>query len=205
MSEHDGIGGSKHVAMYTGFVVDVADPLLVGRVKVMVPGVLEPASSWALPAALPGGGGPNRGVYAVPPVGAAVCVWFLQGDVDHPYYVAGNYGAPGGVRETPGPVGGYRGEGDDALDGLTPIDATKIPAWEGDRYIVWADEREGHERLVLRDKKTNDSIEFDGAKAGISIEATTVLMLKSAGLVSIEGAAVVINGRPVAPAGSPIS
>lgn len=204
MAEHDGLGGNKYTALYLAQVVDVADPEKLGRVKVTIPGLIEPASGWAFPSGLPGGGGPNRGVYVVPPLHATVHVWFHQGDIDHPYYLAGHYGLPAGQRETPGPVGGYMGTGDADLSGVSPEDAVKVPAWEGDRFVVWADERTGHERFVIRDKKTNDTIEIDGVKLGISIEATTALRLKATGIVSIEGAQVVINGRVVAPSGNPI-
>lgn len=203
-SEHDGMGGPRLTALYVGQVVDVADPQLLGRVRVRIPGVLEPESSWAFPLGLPGGGGANRGVFMVPPLGATVGVLFNQGDQDHPYYMAGHYGIPGGARETPGPVGGYRGNGDPDLSNLPAAEAVHVPAWEGDRFVVWADERKGHARLVLRDKVTGDTIEFDGEQGAIGIEATTAVVIKAA-LVAIEAATITLNGRAVAASGNPIA
>lgn len=202
-TEHDEMGGSKYTAVYRGQVVDIADPEKIGRVKVIIPGLIDPASNWAFPAGLPGSGGLNRGLYMVPPLGATVCVWFHQGDVDHPFYSGGSFGIVDGRRETPGPVGGYKGPDDEDLASIPPVDATKVPAWEGDRYVMWCDERPGHERLVLRDKKSNDTLEFDGKRGAIGISATTLVHI-SAALVAIEGSVITLNGRAVTASGNPI-
>jgi len=51
---------------------------------------------------------------------------------------------------------------------------------------------------------SGDQIEFDGAAMGITIKATSALLLQADGLVSIEGTTVVINGRLVLPTGGAI-
>ena len=50
----------KFHGFYDGVVVDNRDPLRVGRVRVRIPGLVEPFSSWALPMANPGGGSDSR-------------------------------------------------------------------------------------------------------------------------------------------------
>ena len=47
------------------------------------------------------GGSKDRGLFAVPEEGAEVGVFFKQGDLDAPYYLAGHWGKPGGESEVP--------------------------------------------------------------------------------------------------------
>ena len=58
--------------MYMGYVTERNDPEMLGRVKVCVPGFLEPESGWAWPLGTVGGGTKDCGFFAVPPVGAEV-------------------------------------------------------------------------------------------------------------------------------------
>lgn len=203
--EHDQHGDPRYTAMYVGTVTKNDDPKKLGRVKVKVPGLIDPESDWALPLGT-GGGIKSRGTYAPPAVGAECALFFNQGDVDQPFYLTAHWGEPGGKRETPGPVGGYKGANDpEDPEALSPADATKVrTVFEGERYVVWADERPGKERLVLRDKKLDDEVEMDGAKGGISIRATAGIYLKTEGAVVIDALSCVINGRNVLPGGKPI-
>jgi hypothetical protein len=200
LTEHDQFG-RKFVGFYAGVVVDNADPLKIGRVRIRVPGIIEPSSNWALPLGF--GGGERRGFYAPPEEGDEVGLWFHAGDVDRPYYVKGHWGAPQGSQQTPGPVGGYAGDGETQED-ISAEDCHKVMAFESNRFIVIIDEREGSERLVIRDKTSDDQILIDGVQYGVQIKASSMLHLKADGLVKIEGATVVINGRTVAPLGRPI-
>ncbi len=92
---------TRLLGLYVGFVTKRDDPEQLGRVKVCVPGVLEPESAWAWPLGTAGGGSKNRGLFAVPEAGAEVAVFFNQGDVDAPYYLAAHWGKPGGESEVP--------------------------------------------------------------------------------------------------------
>src|SRR5690606_25402758 len=77
---------TKYWGKYRGNVVDTADPLNRGRVKVVVPSVLgEETSQWAEPA-FPYGGGTGFGWVAVPPVDSAVLVEFIEGDASAPVW-----------------------------------------------------------------------------------------------------------------------
>lgn len=198
-TEHDGFG-RKYCAVYDGIVVDNKDPLNAGRARIRVPGICEPSSAWARPL---GGGGNRRGTFNPPDVGDEVAVWFVAGDLDNPRYARGHFGAPGGQSQASGPVGGYKGK-DDQAEEFSSENAVKVKSWEGDRYVVMVDERAGKERLVLRDKKSDDCIEFDGVNMGVLIQVTSMLKLKALGLVDIEGANVQINGRTVVSNGKPI-
>jgi len=183
----------RYPALYIGEVVDREDPEGIGRVRVRIPGLVEPASAWAFPLGTVGGGSARRGFFAVPETGAEVGVLFHQGDVDHPYYLCGHWGKPDGQAEVPEPS-----------RGLPKEEAPQVRAFETGRFLLVFDDREGKEALVIKDKRSGDQIELDGAGMGITVKATSALILKADGLVSIEGASVQINGRLVLPGAKPI-
>jgi hypothetical protein len=95
--------GKKFYGKYRGTVVNNADPLLLGRVQVLVPDVstIMP-SSWAMPCMLVVG--LQMGVYAVPPIGAGVWIEFEQGDPDYPIWTGCFPGSPADVPVAARPV-----------------------------------------------------------------------------------------------------
>ncbi len=179
--------------LHVGEVVDREDPEGLGRVRVRIPGLIEPASAWAWPLGTLGGGSDRRGFFSVPEKGAEVGVLFHQGDVDHPHYLCGHWGKPDGEAEVPEPA-----------RGLSKEDAPRVRAFETDRFLLSFDDREGKEAFVVKDKTSGDQIEFDGKGMGITVKATSALMLKADGMVSIDAAVVQINGRLVMPGTKPI-
>ena len=88
-----------YLGKYRGTVLNNVDPMLRGRLQVMVPDVLGPVpSSWAEPCTpLAGPTGPPMGAYLVPPIGAGVWVEFEQGDPEYPIWVGCRWGAPSDV------------------------------------------------------------------------------------------------------------
>ncbi len=186
-------GEVRHPALYIGEVVDREDPEGLGRVRVRIPGLVEPSSAWAWPLGTLGGGSDRRGFFSVPEKGAEVGVLFHQGDVDHPHYLCGHWGKPESEAEVPEPV-----------RGLAKEDAPKVRAFETGRFLLLFDDREGKEALLVKDKKSGDQIELDGKGMGITVKATSALVLKADGLVNIEGTVVQINGRVVMPGPKPI-
>lgn len=186
-NEQDG-DHRKYLGYYEGVVVSNKDPEKLGRVRIRIPGITE-STPWAFPLGWPGAGGKRRGTFAPPPEGAEVGVFFKMGDIDHPRYLCG---FPG------------RGEAPEETDDSTPEEAVKVHVHETDRWRFTFDERPGKALLQLKDKKTNDVVEIDGAALGIRIKATSALMLECVGAVDISGANVTINGRVVAKNGKPI-
>jgi uncharacterized protein involved in type VI secretion and phage assembly len=76
----------KYHGKHRGVVVNNVDPMMMGRIQVIVPDVSNVIlTSWALPCAPTGG--IQHGVFAVPPIGANVWVEFEQGDPDYPIWV----------------------------------------------------------------------------------------------------------------------
>jgi len=82
--------------LYVGTVVrvenDPDDPNAetlprMGRLKFVIPGLIEPESVWALP--FGAGGSPAWGRNVIPPKGADVYVMFINGDPDQPVWAPG--------------------------------------------------------------------------------------------------------------------
>ncbi len=180
---------TRLLGLYVGFVTKRDDPEQLGRVKVCVPGVLEPESAWAWPLGTAGGGSKNRGLFAVPEAGAEVAVFFNQGDVDAPYYLAAHWGKPGGESEVP----------EEARK--SPPD-NRVLATE--TFRVELDESEGARKLKLTNRKTGDFLLFDAEENTVTLQATTALTLRATGAIALEGTHITIRGRVVRPIADPI-
>ena len=163
-----------------GEVVDRTDPNGLGRVRVRIPGIIEPASAWAWPFGMPGGGAKDSGTFWVPALGAEVAVFFKMGDPDHPYYTTANWGAPGGESEVP-----------TASDSGNP----DVRVLAMGAYDVVVDTRAGSKKFKIVDKAAADNVlEFDGATRTLTISATTGIKIESSGQIDIEALIVTING-----------
>src|SRR5690606_2312186 len=69
---------AEYFGKYRGTVVDNADPVKRGRLRVVVPAVLSSTPVWAMPC-VPYAG-PKLGFYAMPETGTGVWVEFEAGD-----------------------------------------------------------------------------------------------------------------------------
>lgn len=99
----------RYYGKYRGTCVNNIDPMMIGRIQVIVPDVSQVIpTSWAMPC-FPVTGIQN-GVFTVPPVGAGVWVEFEQGDPDYPIWVGGYYAAsdvPAMARAVPPGLAGF--------------------------------------------------------------------------------------------------
>jgi uncharacterized protein involved in type VI secretion and phage assembly len=87
----------QYYGKYRGTVVANEDPMMIGRLMVIVPDVSNIIpSTWAMPC-LPFAGIQN-GFYAVPAIGSGVWVEYEQGDPDYPIWTGCFFGTPA---ETP--------------------------------------------------------------------------------------------------------
>lgn len=136
--------GPRYDPMFVGQVVDNQDPLRIGRVRVYVPNLLDPQSSWAFPIGVMRG--VKNGVWWVPEVGSNVVVWLCQGKKDHPYYAAGPWGAPGGESDAP----------EQAPEGSTDH---VVIRWR-DFHITF-NGKDGEEKLTIEDLTSETKIEID--------------------------------------------
>ena len=164
---------------YHGTVTDNADPQKIGRVRVQVPGFMEPASGWAFPITGGSSGAKGIGTYDVPPIGASVTLTFLSGNIDTPQYSAGWHG----INEQHSVVP------------EDPKDADKIKIFESVRFLIVLNGVGGSEELLVKDKVTGDLISMKPSQ--LKVQATTKVTI-IAPQVEIGsdgiGAAPLING-----------
>jgi uncharacterized protein involved in type VI secretion and phage assembly len=81
----------QHYGKYRGTVIDNVDPMMIGRLMVMVPDVTNVIpTTWAMPC-LPFAGIQN-GFFAVPTIGSGVWVEYEQGDPDYPIWTGCFFG-----------------------------------------------------------------------------------------------------------------
>lgn len=180
---------TRLLGMYLGYVTHRDDPEALGRVRVCIPGVIEPHSNWAWPLGTSGGGFKDHGFFAVPAKGAEVAVFFHQGDVDEPYYVSAHWGKPDGESEVP------------AEAQKTPPDNRVIAT---PTFRIELDETEDSRKLKLTNKKTGDHLVFDAEKNSITLEGTTSITIRAVGAIRIEAPQVTVAGRVVRPIAQPI-
>lgn len=150
----------RHYGMEEGTVYDNVDPKGLGRVRVYIPGLCEPASGWAWPVGTMGGGAPQVGTFWIPPKNATVVVFFKSGDIDQPRYMSGHWGIPDAGTEVPTPV-----------KTLPAADVPKVRVFETERFLLVFDNRSGNEALYLKDKVSGEQILLGGTN-GIKIKGT---------------------------------
>jgi len=81
----------------------------------------------------------------------------------------------------------------------------KVAGLQTSRWDIIADDRPGHERLVIRDRlMEQNTLEIDGVAQAVTISGMVAVQIKSTGVVSIDALQVLINGRVVLPNGNPI-
>ncbi|OHD18487.1 MAG: hypothetical protein A2Y38_13780 [Spirochaetes bacterium GWB1_59_5] len=197
-NEFDDDDEQRFLGFYRGVVVDNKDPEKLGRVILSIPGLsLDRHEAWALPCGTMGGGSGQRGSYLTPDEGADVVVFFEAGDLDFPFFMCANHGVTDDGSEIPTPI---------KDDSVTPEEAPQIRViQESKQFLIYIDDRKDREALVIKDKVSEDSIEFDGKGQGITIRATAGLILHADGIIDIRGLQVQIQGRPVDDAnGDPI-
>ena len=175
--------------MYVGYVTHRKDPEGLGRVRVCIPGVLEPHSTWAWPLGTSGGGFKDRGFFAVPEEGAEVAVFFNQGDLDAPYYLCAHWGKPDGESEVP----------EEAQ--VDPPDNRVIAT---PTFRIELDESDKAKKLKLTNRKTGDFLLFDAEENSVTLQGTTAITIKAVGAISLEATQITIGGRAVRPVPDPI-
>ncbi len=179
----------RFLGLSIGYVVERRDPLGLGRVRVCIPGLVEPASAWAFPLGTAGGGSRDHGLFAVPPDGAEVGVLFNRGDPNAPHYLSAHWGMPDGESEVP----------EEAQKDPPDNRVLATPT-----FRVELDESEGGKKLKLTNRRTGDHLVFDAETNTVTLEATTAITLRAVGAVVIDAPHVTIAGRVVRPIPDPI-
>jgi hypothetical protein len=177
---------ARYFGIYVGSVVDTDDPLKLNRVKVQVPGLLKPASRWCRP--LGAMFGVKNGVSWTPEKDSNVVVLFNQGDVDHPYYIAGSWGAPGGQSDVPEQTAGNP----DKL----------CVRWRD--FHVTIDGTPGSEKVTIEDLQSTTKLEIERSSGNFTREvsgdeqATIAKNLTETVVTGNETHAVAAGGRTTA-------
>lgn len=135
--------------LYEGEVTRRDDPDGLGRVKILIPGIIEPETpNWAWPMGSPGGGSAQRGTFEPPAVGSTVMVWFKMGERDYPYYLTGPWGEPGGVSDVPTNA---EVEASDRQNAVT----------EDEEWRVERDSRSSGKKYLIRHKNSSLAVLLD--------------------------------------------
>lgn len=187
-------GSPRFHGLYEGTVVENVDPDGRWRVRAKVDGITD-LSGWARPDGTVGGGGPQRGGWVVPDIGADVFIQFVNGDVERPVYRCGGWAVPADGSEMPVP----------AKD-VPPEEAHMVPSLQlcGGRLSIYVDEREGKRKLVLEDLELGDSIVWDLEEGGLRVKMTSAILLEADGLIRAIGLQTTLNGRLVEVSPKPI-
>ena len=187
---NDNLRAPRFYGMYTGYITDREDPERLGRVRICVPGLIEPHSAWAWPLGGCGGGSKDTGFFAIPNLGAEVAVFFRAGDLAAPHYLAAHWGKPAGRSEVP----------KEAQVGLSPDNRVLSTQ----TFCIELDETADAQRLKLTNRRTGDALTFDATANTIVLNGTTAVVIKSAGALELDAAQITIKGRQVRPIADPI-
>lgn len=161
---------NRHLGLYEGTVTarESDSDELLGRVKLRVPGLIEPETpNWAEPIGVAGGGHAKRGHFEPPRVGANVAVMFVMGSLTKPRYFPGAWGRPEGVLDTPE---GAAIEGEDRQNAVT----------EDEEWSIQRDSRSTSKKYLIKHKSSGLAILVDASadKVYLVDEAATQALVR---------------------------
>ncbi|NUT50359.1 MAG: phage tail protein [Saccharothrix sp.] len=167
---------TEGLGLVVGLVVDLRDPLRLGRVKVRYPELgADVRSDWArliTPMA-----GKGRGMVFRPEVGEEVVIGFLQGDARAPYVLGGVWND----KDRP-PAGDADGKNNLRF----------ITSRSG--HVVRLDDTAGRERIEVVDKSKACRVVIDSARKKVVVVAGAGgIELVSTGTIKLSGKDVTIN------------
>lgn len=195
-------------APWPGVVVDNVDPDGLHRVKIRIDGLIEPSTDWAFPLTGAGGGSAQRGAHVVPAINATVVVQFLGGDPERPVYQPAWWGR---VQTSESPNRDqYKSEMPGDAD-AAGAEAHQVQVIELEGISITVDERGGKRLLAIYDRELRERaaadtelaalgvgdpiIEYDIEGKGLTLSSLSAVVIKSKGIVTIDGLEVHVNGK----------
>jgi hypothetical protein len=167
----------RYYGKYRGFVVDNADPLHLGRLKLTVPSVLGPdvVTGWALPC-VPYGGMANQGFLFIPENKAGVWAEFEEGNLDFPIWSGTFWSKPEGASELP------RSNNKEGKEAGTEQDSPtrKIIKTQKGHTIQLEDadveDADGEERIIISDGEAENRIVFSDSGVAVTNKGNSITM-----------------------------
>jgi hypothetical protein len=157
--------------LYEGTVTRRDDPEGLGRVRLAIPGLIEPETpDWVEPLGVAGGGFAQRGTFEPPAIGANVAVLFKLGEVEHPRYLVGSWGDPGGVSDVPTNA---EVEGENRQNAVT----------EDEEWRIERDSRSAEKRLTITHRTTDLQIVLDA-----TVQDSVIVRTNSGQALELKGA-----------------
>lgn len=191
----------RYFGCQEGYVIDNRDPKGLHRVRVDIPGLMpEEGSTWAWPMGGLGGGGPQRGSWDAPEIGAEVYCWFLNGDPEKVRYMPGHHGK----EEEPSAVKAAKEEANSG-SGKTDASLQVKVVHETKEWQIVIDERPGKRRLYINAKALGEDmnnssaliVELDREQGVLGLVGIGGVAIRSTGLIDIQGSVIQIGGRKV--------
>lgn len=182
--------GPKFFYFYQGTVLQNDDPSKCGCIRANVPAI-KTQTKWAFPVGGPGAG-PQRGMFAVPPVESNVVIGFIQGDIDLPFYLCGPWAMPTGTSEVPR-----------AASAEPVATVHRVAGFESDLFEWFVNDEK--KKLVIRSKDLQEEIEIDLTDRSMKLKARNYFIIEAAGIsLKAPGGTIDIGGRIVAKVPDPI-
>lgn len=188
---------SDILTLQVGVVTDNADPEGLYRVKLMIPGLLEPESDWAPPLGTSGGGSAQRGGMVPLAIGATVGVLFHNGDPEAPYYLCGWPGITDAGSEMPDPAK------------AAGADAHRVAALQVGNFSFAVDERDDKLVFSVLGKSTTSGapgieLQLDFKRKRITLSAVAAIILQTPGLIYLNGTSVRLRDRMLGVSSKPV-
>jgi uncharacterized protein involved in type VI secretion and phage assembly len=159
----------RYFGKYRGKVTDRDDPKNLGRVKARVYEVLgDVETGWALPCAPYAG--ENQGLFAIPPVDAAVWIEFEAGDLSRPIWS----GCFWGDDQRPADAAGTKA-----------APAVKILRSEGGLMVSLDDDGK---TVTVSDEGGDNSVVIDVNGGKITVKASTKIVVEAPAIELVDGA-----------------
>jgi hypothetical protein len=194
-------------SLYVGKVINRDDPENLSRVKISIPGIIDPddvnSSPWALPK---GGGSKKWGKNDAPPIGADIFVQFVNGRVERPVYEPGWHGKP----DTE--------DGNFQTEAFPEHEDPDVHVWGRGPFRVVVDNRDDQKTARLKFVKELPAengngiveediawIEFNYETDSIQIYAPNAIGLEAGALIDMKASAIQLIGRKVIPVDRPVN